>query len=180
MPITLDSFLNRLIFNDSSIQQNSVGPTMFLQESRPNGTNSATTLTALAWTPRQLELVSNTIPSASFNAATRIITLPAGNYFVIAHARTSTWQVQGGSAANTLRLRRTSDSVTIATGVSARTIDGDQGTFGWTNTHLVTTFGGSGSYILEHWNAAGANIGGGEAISSGELEIYASMTITRY
>ena len=143
---------------------------LHIRDEKANGTNGGTS-TAATWTKHTLDDVkTNEIAGAS--QAASVITLPAGTYYMEGTA------LFFGSDEAKLRLRNTSDGATLVVGMNDRNNDG--GDFASSNPTIKGRFtlAATKNVELQYWVAAGqATTGLGHAASSGEVEIYADVSI---
>lgn len=148
-----------------------LGSLLHVVDQKTSGTAGAAA-TASTWNVRVLNTVlTNNISGASLSSNT--ITLPAGTYYIDAHAGTT---LSNGSKA---RLRNTSDNSTTIVGTSeygnASTSTSRNETYR-SRVEGQFTIASSKNFQLQHW-VASANGDFGEAVSSGEVEIYAVVQI---
>jgi nitrogen fixation protein FixH len=142
--------------------------TLMVRYELASGTNSADSLAAGAWTGRNLNTVhANTITGASLGS--NQVTLPAGAYEVVANG-----VLQGGNAAHQLRLRNVTDNTTVLAGMTDRVPGGPTGRATLEGRFTISAFK---TFALQHYVSAASN--GGLASSTGEAEIYASLTIRK-
>ena len=149
-----------------------------LQETESSGNNSTTTLAGNSYTKRPVASVSNNIASAS--VSTGVITLPAGTYEVKAFGLCR--GDGNGTSPNRTRFRNTSDSSTVILGVSVSSI-GQSGVDNQCQPlaylHGTFTIAGSKNFELQHYKDGSTSVLGGEAVSSGENEVYADVLIKK-
>ena len=149
-----------------------------LQETESSGTNSTTTLTGNAYTKRPVASVSNNISSASVSNG--VITLPAGSYEVKAF---SLCDSDGfNQTPNRTRFRNTSDSSTAILGASVVAIGSsgvDFETAPVASLQGIFTIAGSKNFELQHYKDDSGNVLGGQAVSSGDNEVYADVLIKK-
>ena len=149
-----------------------------LQETEGSGTNSTTTLTGNAYTKRPVASVSNNIASAS--VSTGVITLPAGTYEVKAFGLCDSDGVN--QTPNRTRFRNTSDSTTAILGASVVTIGMSGVDFETAPVAFlqgVFTISGSKNFELQHYKDGSGNVPGGQAVDSGDNEVYADVLIKK-
>lgn len=131
-------------------------------------------LTNSIWNTRRLQtVVTNEIAGASLGS--NQLTLPAGTYFIEADVvvRNTTF-----TASSQLRLRNITDAATL--------LLGQGNTFTWSGSGITVT-GSSQQTLKGRFTIAGAKVielqnwigngSGGSAVSSGEGEVYADVTI---
>lgn len=154
-----------------------IGSKLFvLAETFANGVSSSVVLAATAWTKRILASQHNTLPGASVAAG--VVTLPPGTYRVDATAVTSNGPNAGAWPKTVLRLRNVTAGTTLAVGVQGQAFNGDYGFgFGRTSLSAAFTIVAEASIELQQWSASLMN--GGDACSTGEVEVYATLTINK-
>lgn len=143
----------------------------YARDERASGTAGGTAL-AMTWVPRNISaLVTNTIPGAIllYNQ----VTLPAGTYYV--KARSPAYIVSKHKA----RLRNVTDDATVFVGSScyADTASGTQNDSFMTGMFTIT---GEKTIEMQHFTELSRFTNGlGVPTSSGEIEIYAEIEITK-
>lgn len=148
---------------------------IYVREEQASGVNGQN-CTASTWNIRLLNtVVTNTIAGASLIA--NVVNLPAGTYYIEAGGSASS--VFGAlNNSHQIRCRDTTGATTVALGTSA--IAGqnlvercatDSTVFG------TFTLAGLGTIRLEHWTSQNVTNGFGNAVNSGENEVYGWMKI---
>ncbi len=144
---------------------------LHITDEKSSGTAGGST-SATTWHTRALNtVVTNTITGASLSS--NQITLDAGTYRIFAQAE------MHESGANRLRLRNITDSTTVASGVNSHS--GSSGA-SLPNPSAIMgarfTIASTKTFELQHYaSLAKATIGLGVAASTGEVEVYAEITI---
>jgi hypothetical protein len=155
---------------------NAARPTMFyLTERRPSGSDSLFTVLPGTWGKRLLVgLGVKTITEAS--VSDNVVTLPAGTYTFTAFACTETTNNRDIQT----RLRDTTNNVTLAAS-NAFSNDGESLLNGNPQCHLTGAFvlAAPATVELQQYVNGDRNLTGGEAVGSGDLEIYAALTIIK-
>lgn len=142
-----------------------------LQDAKSSGT-AAQSISTTTWTKRELASVVNTITGAS--VSTSVISLPAGTYRFEAQA--AGVSVAATAGAQRLRLRNTTDGATLIAGVNAYV--GQNNISPSLELSGVFTITGTKNVELQHYvTSTGGNTG--NALTSGESEIYANVLIER-
>jgi hypothetical protein len=148
-----------------------VGPYPYLKVSdqKANNTAGGSSLAADITQTRVLNTVDvNTITGASL--ASNTVTLPIGTYRAFATAPTA------GAGRTKLFLYNSSDATYIGIGSSAGGTNGMGGSI--VNTQFSIT--ASKNFTLRHYtDSATATIGLGEAINTGQVEVYAQLEIIK-
>jgi hypothetical protein len=145
---------------------------LHIQDQKSSGTDGGT-FTSGAWRTRDLNtVVTNEITSASLSS--NQITLPAGTYFIIAHAPAF------GSLHHKAKLRNVTDSTDTLFGICQGGSSGDGLNF-FTSISVVEgrfTIAGTKVFELQHRSTAtGSSSGFGKAVSFGDIEVYSNVLI---
>jgi hypothetical protein len=144
---------------------------LHIRDEKASGADGGSS-TATAWTKHTLDDVKiNEIAGASQSSS--VVTLPTGTYFLAA------WCTAHRSGGVKIRWRNTADNVTAVVGNSA--YDNNGGQYAQSYPQLFGRFtvaGGPKTFELQYWVAVGlATTGLGNAVGSGEVEIYADAMI---
>ncbi len=138
-----------------------------------SGTNSGELLTSLAWTSRVLNATKlNGISGASRSG--NAVTLPAGTYTFAGMARFRA----DLAGLHGVRLRNTTDGVSTIVGRAYQTNGaGPQETFG--TIEGAFTIAATKTFELQSFTQNGLGFQGGEALSTGEAEVYVEMLFSK-
>lgn len=144
---------------------------LHIRDEKASGTDGGTPVAA-TWTKHTLDDVKvNEIAGAS--QAASVITLPIGDYYIEA------WSTGFRSNGSKIRLRNTTDATTAVVGGSA--FDNNGGAFAQSYPPLEGRFTVSGApknFELQYWiGTAIATVGLGNAVTTGEVEVYADARI---
>lgn len=144
---------------------------LHVQQSHLSGTNGGTTSTG-GWQKRPLNTEKiNTVSGAEFNAATGVITLPAGTYMAVS---TQAFNTTGRVSA---RLRNTTDSISLILSPRQFVATGEQGIC---SLHGTFSLDDTADIELQYsCNNGQSGSGLGLAMSTGEAEIYAELVIEK-
>lgn len=161
------------LLNSGTALQTSFGAQLLqVQDQKASGTDGGTP-TAGAWTKHTLDdVVTNEISGAS--QASSVITLPVGTYYI------EGWATAYRSNGAKIRWRNTSDSTTAIVGLSTYNNSGGAFAQGYPQMFgRFTVSGGAKNFELQYWieSAVAAGVGLGNAVTTGEVEIYADARI---
>jgi hypothetical protein len=146
-------------------------PPAVIWDQKTAGTDGGTYPTVRTWQTRVLNTIASDTGSIVSSLSSNLITLSSGTYYAESKAP------QFGLDRNKIRLRDTTNSITLVAGIS-------NAPAGIATLAGVFTLSGSAAIALQHWGVVNpgqtydlglASIG--SAITSGELEIYGVVTI---
>lgn len=145
---------------------------LYATESQATNVASSVNLLASSWVKRLVATQQNTVTGASISSG--VLTLPAGTYSASALAKTGV----NRPIATVLRLRDTTNSVTLLTGVAGKHDDEGGGVQNQANASLNGIFSVTSTVSVELQQWSSINATGGSAINTGENEVYATLALT--
>lgn len=151
----------------------SVDALLYIEDQKTSGTGPGSA-TGATYNKRDLNTkVVDTISGASL--ASSVITLPAGTYYT---EFSSPCRGGANQTVHRVRLRNTSDSVTVAVGTPLATVDTDTSGFDTVNEATGDghfTIAAQKNFELQHYVADSNAMG--IAVSDGEVEVYSRIKI---
>jgi hypothetical protein len=149
-----------------------VHPMMVYEDQKASGTDGGGNGGSSVWRTRTCDDLVGTNQIAGSSNAASVFTLPAGTYRVQASAPFA------DCGLSQTRWRNTTDSTTAAMGTSGLASTANNGYFVST-VDGVFTIAGTKNFELQGWVATSVSDGAGKPASTGEVEVYARVVITR-
>jgi len=146
-----------------------LGPHVIVQDQKPSGTEGGAVGSTGVYVTRTLNTVVRNIAGASL--AGNQLTLLAGTW------RLEGWAMVAGNTKSRMRIRNVTDGTTAALGAGGRLVDVANNQDLALGTVTITS---SKAFEVQSWKAAAlSTIDFGNAVSTGDVEIYSELRATR-